>query len=227
MTIIVRCSTTENEMQEIFSYQWCRIQGPPSKVADCMTKNIKEAVQRGTGYSVKCSKCTSCNTSKPLYLNHLNFACVVTSTTASATPNRHLSMLKKKKRSLSDSDSEINEEVRACDREEIMKWCGRMMNRGHSRRSQVYSCVAGKDKARRDDEWWQETDDKAMKGEKWQVGRRGENKTSRGLLLWGSFYVKFNVISRMGARATEIHPIATNWDPLGFWFSCLLNGRFK
>lgn len=111
MTIIVRCSTTENEMQEIFSYQWCRIQGPPSKVADCMTKNIKEAVQRGTGYSVKCSKCTSCNTSKPLYLNHLNFACVVTSTTASATPNRHLSMLKKKKKAF---QTQTQKSMRRC-----------------------------------------------------------------------------------------------------------------
>lgn len=116
MTIIVRCSTTENEMQEIFSYQWWRIQRPPSKVADCMTKKIKEAVQRGTGYSVKCSKCTSCNTSKPLYLNHLNFACVVTSTTASATPNRHLSMLKKKEAFQTQTQKSMRRCVRVTER---------------------------------------------------------------------------------------------------------------
>lgn len=71
---------------------------------------------------------------------------------------------KKKKNIPWEPDMEIYEEV-CRDRVEIMEWREKMMNGGHSNRSQVCSCVAGKDKGRRDDERWQETGDNAVKGE--------------------------------------------------------------
>lgn len=79
---------------------------------------------------------------------------------------------------------EIHEEVWR-DRVEIMEWCERMMNGGHSNRSQVSSCVAGKDKGRQDDERWQETGDNAVKGGNSTQGRDEGVKHGCGSSLWG------------------------------------------
>lgn len=127
------------------------------------------------------------------------------------TSKRYLHNSNHAKKPFTHTESEINKEVcnrPFCDREEIMKWGERMMNGGCWNGSQVYSCMAGKDKRRQNDLWWWETDDGALEGEKWQAERKkeGEIWSLQALLpMQGIFLCKIRCHhSRpLGAMATE------------------------
>lgn len=61
------------------------------------------------------------------------------------------------------------------------------MSRRHWSGSQVWSWMAGKDKARNDDLWWWKTDDRAAGGEEWQEGEERPKSPSALLFIQDVF----------------------------------------